>query len=110
MGNQDVLIETRDRVGLITLNRPEAHNALNNQLVHELLEALEAFDGAPEIDAIVVAGGDKAFAAGADIKEMAALNADEMRSSGFIQAFRPPRVPREAPDCRGLWLGSWRRM
>ncbi len=87
MGFQFVRIETREHVGLITLHRPEAHNALNNKLVHELMQALEAFDDQPEIGAMVLAGGEKAFAAGADIKEMAALTADEMRSSGFIQAF-----------------------
>ena len=87
MGYQHILLDTRDHVGLITLNRPEARNALNNQLVHELMEALEAFDRDPEIGATVVAGGEKAFAAGADIKEMVALSVDGMRQSGFIQAF-----------------------
>ena len=87
MAYQYVRVERRDHVGLITLHRPEAHNALNNTLVHELMQALEAFDGEPEIGATVLAGGEKAFAAGADIKEMASLTADEMRSSGFIQAF-----------------------
>lgn len=87
MGYQHILIETREHVGLITLNRPEARNAFNNQLVHELLDALEAFDQASEIGATVVTGGEKAFAAGADIKEMVALSGEEMRSSGFIQAF-----------------------
>jgi enoyl-CoA hydratase len=87
MTYQHVLIETRGRVGVVRLNRPDARNALNNALVHELLDALESFDRLPGIGATVLAGGDKAFAAGADIKEMAALTADEMRSSGFIQTF-----------------------
>lgn len=87
MAYQHVLTETRGHVGLVTLHRPEARNALNNRLVHELMEALGAFDNAFEIHAIVLAGGEKAFAAGADIKEMASQTPDEMRASGFIQAF-----------------------
>ena len=85
MAFQHILTETRDRVGLIQLNRPDARNALNNLLVHELLQALEAFDRDTLVGAIVIAGGEKAFAAGADIKEMAALDADQMRASQFIQ-------------------------
>ncbi|HET6845282.1 MAG TPA: enoyl-CoA hydratase-related protein [Anaerolineales bacterium] len=87
MTYQYVLTETRQAVGLITLNRPEARNALNNQLVHELMQALQEMDHLEGIHAIVLAGGEKAFAAGADIKEMLALTPDQMRSSGFIQAF-----------------------
>jgi enoyl-CoA hydratase len=87
MAYQHILLDTHDHVGLIQLNRPDARNALNNLLVHELLESMETFDRDPEIRATVLAGGENAFAAGADIKEMAALSADEMRSSGFIQTF-----------------------
>ena len=87
MAYQLVLTEIRDHVGLITLNRPEAHNALNNQLVHELMQALEDFDRAADVRVVVLAGGEKAFAAGADIKEMVSLTADGMRSSDFIQSF-----------------------
>jgi enoyl-CoA hydratase len=87
MAYQHILIETRDRVGLIQLNRPDARNALDNLLVHELMDALDSFDRLPEIGATVLAGGEKTFAAGADIKEMSALSADQMRASGFIQAF-----------------------
>jgi len=82
-----ILTESRGPVGLIRLNRPEARNALNNQLVHELMDALETFDHADGIGAMVLAGNDRAFAAGADIKEMAAKAPDELRSSDFIQAF-----------------------
>jgi enoyl-CoA hydratase len=66
-----VLVETRGRVGLITLNRPQALNALNGQLIAELNEVLDAFEGDANIGCIVLMGSDKAFAAGADIKEMA---------------------------------------
>jgi len=84
---ETILTESRDKVGLVKFNRPEARNAINNQLVHELMDALEAFDRADAIGATVLAGNDKVFAAGADIKEMSAQGADDMRSSDFIQAF-----------------------
>jgi enoyl-CoA hydratase len=73
-----ILTEIHGRVGLVRLNRPQALNALNNQLLHELMDALEAFNGDPNIGAMLVAGSEKAFAAGADIKEMAAASAVEM--------------------------------
>lgn len=63
--------ETQGRVATITLHRPEALNALNSTLVRELIEAALAFDADPGIGAIVITGSEKAFAAGADIKEMA---------------------------------------
>jgi enoyl-CoA hydratase len=62
--------ETRGKVGLITLNRPSALNALCDQLTTELGQALKAFDADPAVGAIVITGSEKAFAAGADIKEM----------------------------------------
>ncbi|MGX9966336.1 enoyl-CoA hydratase [Roseomonas sp. F4] len=70
MAYEMILVETEGRVGLITLNRPKALNALCDQLMTELGEALRAFDADPAIGAIVVTGSEKAFAAGADIKEM----------------------------------------
>jgi enoyl-CoA hydratase len=71
MSRQTVLVETRGRVGLIRLNRPQALNALNTVLKDELLAAAERFDADDAIGCIVITGSDKAFAAGADIKEMA---------------------------------------
>ncbi|MFJ5489049.1 enoyl-CoA hydratase [Hansschlegelia beijingensis] len=68
---ETVLVETRGAVGLITLNRPKAMNALNAQLVRELGEAVAAFDADDAIGALVIRGDEKAFAAGADIREMA---------------------------------------
>jgi len=70
MAFENILVETRGRVGLITLNRPKALNALNDALMNELGEALAAFDADDRIGAIVVTGSDKAFAAGADIGAM----------------------------------------
>jgi len=66
-----IIVERRERVGLITLNRPKALNALNAQLATEVLAALKAFDADDNIGAIVIAGSPRAFAAGADIAEMA---------------------------------------
>ena len=65
-----ILTEVRDKVGLITLNRPEAMNALNSVLAGELAAALDAFEADDGIGAVVITGNEKAFAAGADIKEM----------------------------------------
>lgn len=68
-----ILVEILDRVALITLNRPEALNALNAQLISELNHALDELDGDRDVGCIVLTGSSKAFAAGADIKEMAEL-------------------------------------
>ena len=87
MSYETILVESRDRVGLVRLNRPDQRNALNNQLIHELMDALEAFDRDDAVGALVLTGSATAFAAGADIKEMAAQDAAAMRASGFIQAF-----------------------
>jgi enoyl-CoA hydratase len=65
-----ILTETHGRAGLIRLNRPKALNALNNALMSELMDALATFDDDPDIGAIVITGDERAFAAGADIKEM----------------------------------------
>ncbi len=73
-----ILTEVHQRVGLVRLNRPEARNALNNQLLVELMDALALFDAAETIGAMVITGNEKAFAAGADIKEMQGLSAVEM--------------------------------
>ncbi|MHB8778989.1 MAG: enoyl-CoA hydratase-related protein [Anaerolineales bacterium] len=71
MAYTTVLTETRGRVGLVQLNRPQAMNAFNVVMLTELFDALEAFDKDKSVGAIIVTGNEKAFAAGADIKEMA---------------------------------------
>jgi enoyl-CoA hydratase len=71
MSYDNLLVESRGRVGLIRLNRPQALNALNRALMRELGQALSAFEADKEIGCIVITGSEKAFAAGADIKEMA---------------------------------------
>jgi len=83
---ETILVETRGRVGLITLNRPEALNALNAQLVAELVTAATIFDADRGIGAIVLTGSERAFAAGADIKQMAAHGYMEMYLSDFFAA------------------------
>jgi enoyl-CoA hydratase len=70
MTPENILVETRGRVGLVTLNRPKALNALNDALMNELGEALATFDADEAIGAMVITGSDKAFAAGADIGAM----------------------------------------
>ena len=66
MAYETILVETRGKVGLITLNRPQALNALNSQLLGEVNQALDAFEADANIGCIVVTGSEKAFAAGAD--------------------------------------------
>ena len=68
---ETILVERRERVGLITLNRPKQLNALNRQLAEEVVDALREFDADERVGAIVIAGSPRAFAAGADIAEMA---------------------------------------
>jgi enoyl-CoA hydratase len=85
--NSSILTETRARVGLVQLNRPKQLNALDSVLVGELMQALEAFDADAEVGAIVITGSERAFAAGADIKEMAGASAVEMFVRDNISQF-----------------------
>jgi enoyl-CoA hydratase len=71
---ETILVEKRDEVGVITLNRPKALNALNSVLLKELRHILSSFSNDDSIGAIIITGSEKAFAAGADIKEMQALD------------------------------------
>jgi enoyl-CoA hydratase len=84
---ETILIETYGRVGLIRLNRPKVLNALNGTLLKELMEALETFDADAGIGAMVISGNEKAFAAGADIKQMADASVADMLKSDFIPTF-----------------------
>jgi len=86
MRYEAILVATEGPVGIITLNRPEALNALNRQLTAELSAAVAAFDAQETIAAIVVTGSDKAFAAGADIKEMKDKTFPEVYEEQFITA------------------------
>src|SRR5256885_16498129 len=81
---QYILVDRDERVGIVTLNRPEVLNALNNHVVSELASALEEFDRDNEIGCMVITGaGEKAFAAGADIKEMSGKSPIDMMLGGF---------------------------
>jgi enoyl-CoA hydratase len=84
MNYQNILVETRGAVGLITFNRPQALNALCDALVRELGAALDAFESDAQIGAIVLTGSDRAFAAGADIKEMAGKSFVDCYVQDFI--------------------------
>jgi enoyl-CoA hydratase len=70
MAYETIIVETRGKVGLVTLNRPKALNALNSAVLAEVLVAMQTFEANPRIGAMVITGSEKAFAAGADIKEM----------------------------------------
>jgi enoyl-CoA hydratase len=84
MGFETILTETNGGVGVITLNRPQAMNALNGQLIRELGLALDGFEDDAAIGAIVLTGSEKAFAAGADIKEMASKSYMDAYLEDFI--------------------------
>jgi len=87
MAHETILVETRERVGLITLNRPEALNALNGTLMAELSAALTAFDQDDDIGAMVISGNEKTFAAGADIKQMSDQTVVTMLAGTFVDAW-----------------------
>ena len=84
MSYENLLVEKRGAVGVITLNRPKALNALCAALIEELGQALRDFDADPEVGCIVVTGSEKAFAAGADIKEMKDKTFQEVSDQDFI--------------------------
>src|SRR5258705_3968999 len=81
---QNILVERRGAVGIITLNRPAALNALNAALIGELAAALDDLEGDAAIGAIVLTGNEKAFAAGADVKEMVSKSYPEIYCEDFI--------------------------
>ena len=84
MAYETILIDTKGPVGWITLNRPKALNALNSQMMAEMSEALDAFEANAAVAAIVITGSEKAFAAGADIKEMQEKTFAEAYGEDFI--------------------------
>jgi enoyl-CoA hydratase len=84
MSYATIIVETKGRVGLIRLNRPQALNALNSELIAELSKAVDAFEDDAGIGCIVLTGSEKAFAAGADIKEMQAKTYMQAYKEDFI--------------------------
>ncbi len=87
---ENIIVETRGRVGLITLNRPQVLNALNSGLIADLNAALDSFESDDAIGCMIITGSEKAFAAGADIKEM--------QSKTYMEVYKSD------------WLGSWERI
>jgi enoyl-CoA hydratase len=94
MAHENIMVETRGRVGLITLNRPKALNALNDALMGELGEALSRFDADDAIGAIVLTGNDKAFAAGADIAAM--------KDWGYMDVYKGEYITRNWERLRSI--------
>lgn len=97
--NAPILVETLNRVGLIRLNRPEVHNALNDDLMNALSAALDGFEADDNVGCVVITGSDKAFAAGADIAAMRAWGYMDVYKSNFItrnwerlKTFRKPVI------------------
>ncbi|MET0246857.1 MAG: enoyl-CoA hydratase [Sphingomonas sp.] len=84
MSYETILVEQRGAVTLVTLNRPQALNALNSQVLSELLDAMRAFDADPSQGCAVLTGSEKAFAAGADIKDLQAQGFADMYGHDFF--------------------------
>ncbi len=84
MNYENIVVETREKVGIVRLNRPKALNALNDQLMNELGDALLVFDADDNIGCIVITGSDKAFAAGADIGAMAGYTFMDVYKGDYI--------------------------
>jgi enoyl-CoA hydratase len=81
---ENIIVETRGKVGLITLNRPKAMNALNDRLIDELGAALDGFEADAAVGCIVITGSEKAFAAGADIGAMSGWNFMDVYKANYI--------------------------
>lgn len=107
MAYENIISETRDAVGIITLNRPKALNALNAQLIDELNYALLDFQEDAAIGCVIIAGSDKAFAAGADIREMKDKSFTDVYLGNFLSAwdriseFRKPLIAAVSGYCLG---------
>ncbi|MCI0140416.1 enoyl-CoA hydratase [Arthrobacter bambusae] len=84
---ENILVEIRGRVGLVTLNRPKALNALNQATMNEIVAAVSDMDADPGVGAVVITGSEKAFAAGADIKEMASKGYMDMYAADWFRAW-----------------------
>jgi len=107
MAYENIISETRDAVGIVTLNRPKALNALNAQLIDELNQALSDFQDDAAIGCVIITGSDKAFAAGADIREMKDKSFTDAYLGNFLSAwdkvseFRKPIIAAVSGYCLG---------
>ena len=104
MPYENILLETHGKVGLMRLNRPKALNALNEALIAELNDALNGFEADASVGCTVITGSEKAFAAGADVKEMAGADweeegrlGDPWNANGLAEEARPRAEGEEAP-------------
>ena len=95
MNYETILVEKRGAVTLVTLNRPQALNALNSKVLKELIDAFLAYDADPEQRCLVLTGSEKAFAAGADIKEMQEQLFADMYSANFFAGWEQVTVTRK---------------
>src|SRR3546814_13143182 len=103
MAYETLLVEQRDAVTLVTLNRPQALNALNSQVLKDLGAAFAAYDADPSQRCLVLTGSEKAFAAGADIKEMVEKEAADFFLEDFFRS-EERRVGKECVStCRSRW-------
>ncbi len=84
MSYENIIASSHDHVGVVQINRPKAMNALNTPTMEEIVAAMRAFDADDEIGCMVLTGSDKAFAAGADIKQMAEASVTEMLNMTFL--------------------------
>lgn len=84
MKYENILTQIQNKIGIVTLHRPQALNALNAQLITEMNHALSGFDADPTIHVIILTGSEKAFAAGADIREMKDKTVDEVRAENYL--------------------------
>jgi enoyl-CoA hydratase len=87
MTYETIKSEIRGKVGLITFNRPDVLNAVNSTVIREVNQALDAFEADATIGAIVITGSEKAFAAGADVKEMQSLTYPSSYLDDFVSAW-----------------------
>jgi enoyl-CoA hydratase len=107
MAYENIISETRDAVGIITLNRPKALNALNAQLIDELNYALSDFQEDAAIGCVIITGSDKAFAAGADVREMKDMSFTDVYLGNFLSTwdkvseFRKPMIAAVSGYCLG---------
>jgi enoyl-CoA hydratase len=107
MAYENIISETRDAVGIITLNRPKALNALNAQLIDDLNYALSDFQEDAAVGCVIIVGSDKAFAAGADIREMKDMSFTDVYFGNFLSAwdkvleFRKPMIAAVSGYCLG---------
>ena len=107
MTYENIIVTAQGAVGIITLNRPKALNALNSQLVDEVNDALASFQKDDAIGCVVLTGSEKAFAAGADIKEMKDKTFEDVYLNDFlaswdkVAAFRKPMIAAVAGYCLG---------